>query len=56
MCCIMFCEQINDVGRMAVLCELHPACVAFNSNGWLKSNATITRENSTVDFYIRKQT
>eukprot|EP01047_Picozoa_sp_COSAG01_P121025 COSAG01_NODE_49791_length_369_cov_0.614815_1_plen_40_part_10 len=34
-------EQVSDVGRMAVLCELHPACVGFNSNGWLKSNATI---------------
>ena len=46
---------MSDIGRMAVLCELHLECVGFNSHGWLKWNSTITNEKSTVDFYVRKQ-
>jgi hypothetical protein len=46
----------GGVGRLAFLCSVHPQCVAFNSNGWLKSNATITRSGPTVpsDFYVRR--
>ena len=46
---------VSDLGRMAVLCNLHSRCVAFNSNGWLKSSAAMTTQNSTVDFYVRTQ-
>ena len=30
-------EIVSDLGRMAVLCNTHPRCVAFNSNGTLSS-------------------
>ena len=45
----------NDIGRLAYLCESHPRCVAFNSNGWLKSNSTVDRSGATCssDFYVR---
>lgn len=48
-------ELVADLGRMAVLCELHPRCVAFNSNGWLKSTAdrTKTRVQPKADLYVR---
>ena len=45
----------NDIGRLAYLCDAHPRCVTFNSNGWLKSNATVDHSGPTCssDLYVR---
>ena len=55
-CTLNFGAEIqSDLGRMAVLCDLHPRCVAFNSNGWLKSTANRNQiRKSTVDYYIKR--
>ena len=46
----------GGVGRLAWLCSVHPRCIAFNSDGWLKSNATVTRSGPGVpaDLYVRR--
>ena len=45
-----------DVGRLAYLCDAHPRCVAFNSDGWLKSNGTVSHSGPSVpcDLYVRR--
>jgi hypothetical protein len=45
----------RDPAAMASLCLADPACQAFNSNGWLKSSATINRQlpPGTADLFVR---
>jgi hypothetical protein len=45
----------GDLDRLATLCNIHPRCVAFNSNGWLKSDATITDRHARGDYYTKRQ-
>jgi hypothetical protein len=41
-----------SVGRLAALCLAHPRCVAFNSDGWLKSSAVVTNPSAPADLYV----
>ena len=45
----------GDLDRLATLCNMHPRCVAFNSNGWLKSDAAVTTAHADGDYYTKRK-
>ncbi|KAL6074088.1 N-acetylglucosaminidase, alpha [Balamuthia mandrillaris] len=43
----------KDLGQLAFLCNLDPACAGFNTNGWLKYSVSPTVPSS-VDLWVKK--
>eukprot|EP00823_Brevimastigomonas_motovehiculus_P005788 TRINITY_DN436_c0_g1_i1.p1 TRINITY_DN436_c0_g1~~TRINITY_DN436_c0_g1_i1.p1 ORF type:complete len:837 (-),score=242.95 TRINITY_DN436_c0_g1_i1:239-2749(-) len=44
----------HDVTQMQLLCDLDPACVGFNSNGFLKTDVTSRHASKGCSLYIKK--